>query len=133
MYYNQILLGGNVTKDAELRYSQSGKPVLTFSIGVNKTYKDAEGNKVDKAIFPNVVMFGKGAEILSQYLTKGKGVFINGELSIEQYDDKEGVRKYATKVIAKEIRFTGGTKSESTPATEDSYTADGQDSDEIPF
>lgn len=133
MYYNRIQLAGNVTKDSELKYTQGGSAILTFSLGVNKTYKDSSGNKVEKPIFPNCVMFGKGAEALAQYITKGKGLFVEGELSLETYEDKEGVKKYATKILVREVKFTGGpsvNKSESTPENE-SYGD--ENSDDIPF
>ena len=129
MYYNKIMLGGNLTKDCELKQSQSGQSIATFTIAVNKSYKDKNGDKVEKAIFPNCVLFGKGAEALAPYLEKGKGVFVEGELSLESYD-KDGEKKYATKVIVKEVRFTGG-KPEGKPVDEPNEAV--EDTDEIPF
>ncbi|MHB1702785.1 MAG: single-stranded DNA-binding protein [bacterium] len=134
MYYNKIQLAGNVTKDAELKYTQSGSAILTFTIGVNKSYKNANGEKIEKSIFPNCVMFGKGAEALEQYITKGKGLFVEGELSLENYEDKDGVKKYATKILVREVKFTGGPvtenpkKSESEP--EENYSGSDED---VPF
>ena len=135
MYLNKIQLAGNVVKDAELKYTQSGSAILTFTLGVNKTYKNSNGDKVEKPIFPNCVMFGKGAEALASYITKGKGLFVEGELSLENYEDKEGVKKYATKILIREVKFTdrsatSGNKTESAP---ENYTAEEPDSDEIPF
>ena len=137
MYYNKIMLSGNVTRDAELKYSQSGAPILTFSIGVNKSYKDAQGNKIEKTIFPNCVMFGKGAEALAQYITKGKGLFVEGELNIENYEDKEGIKRTVSRVIVRDVRFTGGPATANTSTTssnsEEPETNGSYEDDEPPF
>ena len=133
MYLNKIQLAGNVVKDAELKYTQSGSAILTFTLGVNKTYKNSNGDKIEKPIFPNCVMFGKGAEALAQYITKGKGLFVEGELSLENYEDKEGIKKYATKILVREVKFTGSpttTNGNNNNSEPENYTGD---SDEIPF
>ena len=132
MYYNKIMLSGNVTRDSELKYSQGGAPFLTFSIGVNKVYKDAGGNKIEKTIFPNCVMFGKGAEALVQYITKGKGLFVEGELSLENYEDKEGIKRTATKVIVRDVRFTGSATNSATAKSSEEPEISGSYEDEEP-
>ncbi|MHB1680687.1 MAG: single-stranded DNA-binding protein [bacterium] len=107
---NKVMLIGNLGKDSELRYSQNGSPFLTFSLAVNKAYKNANGDKIEKTTWINVVLFGKTAESLHQYLTKGKQVYIEGELNIERYTDKDGAERYGTRVIGRNIQFIGGKK-----------------------
>jgi single-strand DNA-binding protein len=134
MYLNNLTVAGNVTRDAELKYSQNGSGVLTFSIGINKRYK-TNGEKKEKSFFLNCVIFGKGAEGIAPYLTKGKGVVLVGELSIDSYTDKEGNERKGTKIIVREVKFTGGPASTTTEngATPEPETDNFVGDDEVPF
>ena len=107
---NKIMLIGNLGRNSELRYSQSGMPTSSFPIAVNKVYKNEKGDKVEKTTWVNVVMFGKQAETLNEHLTKGKLIYVEGELNIDKYTDKEGVERYSTKVIGRVIQFLGEPK-----------------------
>jgi single-strand DNA-binding protein len=104
---NKVILIGNLGKAGELKYSQVGLPYSTFSLAVNKYYKDESGEKHEKVTWVNVVAFGKIAESVNKFLTVGKQVYVEGELSIEKYTDKEGAERYATKIIARTIRILG--------------------------
>ena len=109
---NKVQLIGNLGRDADLKYGQSGTPASTFALAVNKSYKDAGGNKIEKTTWVNVVLFGKTAESLHQYLTKGKQIYVEGELNIDKYTDKDGIERYAAKVIGRVVQFLGGKKEE---------------------
>jgi single-strand DNA-binding protein len=135
------MLIGNLGKAAELKYGQTGTPYSTFSIAVNKYYKDESGEKHEKVTWVNVVVFGKTAESVNKFLTVGKQVYIEGELSIEKYTDKEGAERYATKIIARVIQILGKLdKEEETDAASETVANEppmtneqsGQDED-IPF
>ena len=102
---NKVMLIGNLGKAAELKYSKTGVPHSFFTLAVNKHYKDESGEKQEKTTWVNVVIFGKSAESVTKYLTVGKQVYVEGELSIEKYTDKEGAERYSTKVIARVIQL----------------------------
>jgi single-strand DNA-binding protein len=102
---NKAILVGNLTKDVELRNTASGKTVASFGIATNESYTDSNGEKVKKVEFHNIVAWGKTAELLSQYCSKGKKVLIVGKLQTQSYDGQDGVKRYKTEIIANEIEF----------------------------
>lgn len=105
---NQCNFIGNLTKDVELKHTQSGVAVASFSIACNKKYTDKQGNKVEKAEFVNVVAWNKLAEICNQYLHKGDKVYISGEMETRKWQDKDGKDRWITEIIAKEMEMLGG-------------------------
>jgi single-strand DNA-binding protein len=105
---NQCNLIGNLTKDVELKHTQSGVAIASFSIACNERYTDKQGNKVEKVEFVNVVAWNKLAEICSQYLHKGDKVFISGKMETRKWQDKEGKDRWTTEIIAKEMEMLGG-------------------------
>ncbi len=136
---NKVLLIGNIGNDAELKYSASGIPVSSFSLAVNKVYKNQNGEKQEKTTWVKIVLFGKTAESLHQYLIKGKLVYVEGELSLEKYTDKEGIERYSTKVIGRLVQFLGTTKKDgSEPDINESVETNAEppadvQEDDIPF
>ena len=112
---NKVLLIGNIGKDAEMRYSASGIPVSSFYLAVNKVYKNSNGEKQEKTTWVKIVLFGKTAESLHKYLLKGKQVYVEGELNLEKYTDKDGIERYSTKVIGRLVQFLGSKKDEPEP------------------
>lgn len=99
---NKIILIGRLTKDPDLKYTQNGNAVSRMTIAVDRNYKDSEGNsKVD---FIPVIAWRKLAEIVAEYMQKGKLIAVNGSLEIRSYEDK-GDTKYIAEVIADDIRF----------------------------
>ena len=101
---NKAQIIGNITKDPELRQTQSGQQVCTFSIATNYSWKDSNGNKQEEAEFHNIVAWGKLAEICSQYLRKGQKVFVEGRLKTQSWEDKEsGKKMYRTEIICKDM------------------------------
>lgn len=106
--YNKCTFVGNLGKDAELRHlPNNGDAVLGFSVGANESWKDSSGNKKERCEWVNCSMFGKRAEALAQYLTKGTRVLVEGKLRTDK-TEKGGETKYFTKLIVEEIVLLGG-------------------------
>lgn len=105
---NKIILVGNLGRDPELRYTPQGNPVCTFSIATNDRRKSREGEQSDVTTWFRVTLFGKQAETASQYLTKGRPVYIEGRLRQEEWTDKEGKTRHTLEVIATDMQFIGG-------------------------
>jgi len=100
---NKSFLIGNLTKDPELRSTQSGKAVATFTIAVNRRFKGQDGER-QTDFFP-VIAWNQLGEMCGKYLTKGKKVAVVGELQTRSYEDKQGVKRYVTEIVADEVEF----------------------------
>ena len=105
---NKVILIGNLGKDPELKYTDSGTAVCTFSIATNETWTDKEGNKHSETEWHNIVVWRKLAEICGQYLVKGKMVYIEGKLKTRSWEDNDGQKKYKTEVVAHQMQMLGG-------------------------
>ncbi len=108
MAVNKVILIGNLGADPELRYTGNQTPVCTLKIATNERRKDASGNWTDHTEWHQVVAFGKTAENSSQYLQKGRQVFIEGKLQTRKWQDKEGKDRYTTEILANTVQFLGG-------------------------
>ena len=100
---NKVTLIGNVGKDPELRYTSSGVAVANFSIATNEQWKDPDGNTQERTEWHNIVAWRKLAEICGEWLKKGKKVYIEGRLQYRSYDDKNGIKRYVTEVVAQDM------------------------------
>ena len=98
------MLFGNLTRDPELRALPSGMNVVNFSIATNRTYKDRDGKKQEQTDFHNIVVFGRQADIVNQYLKKGSSVFVEGRMQTRSWE-KDGEKKYRTEVVADRVQF----------------------------
>lgn len=105
MNFNKAFILGNITRDPETRALPSGQPVVSFSIATNRSWTDAQGQKKDEAEFHNIVAFGKLADIISRYLTKGSLVFIAGRIKTRNWTDTAGVKHWKTEIIAEEMQM----------------------------
>lgn len=105
MFLNKVLIVGNLTRDPEMRAIPSGVKVTQFSVATNSTYRDKNGEKIERVEFHNVVVFGKQAESAASYLKKGQNVLIEGRLQTRSWDDKAGVKKYRTEIVADRVQF----------------------------
>lgn len=106
MYINKAIIYGNLTRDPEMRALPSGVPVATFSVATNRVWKDKNGSKQESTDYHNIVVFGRQAEIVNQYLKKGAGVFVEGRIQNRSWDDKSsGEKKYRTEIVADRIQF----------------------------
>ncbi len=109
MYLNKAFLFGNLTRDPELKSLPSGIKVVSFGLATNRTWKNKDGVKQDSTTFHNIVSFGKQAEIMAQYLKKGRGVFIEGRIENRSWDDKnDGSKKYRSEIIVENFQFGPG-------------------------
>ena len=104
---NKVILVGNLGKDPEVRYVQSGNAVCTLRLAVNERRKEGDQWK-DHTEWMDVVTFGKTAENAGQYLQKGRQVYVEGRMQTRQYKDKEGHEKWRTEVVANQVLFLGG-------------------------
>lgn len=102
---NKIMLIGNLGKDPEMNYTQSGVALTKFSLAVSRSYKTSAGEKREETEWFNIVVWDKLAETCNQYLHKGSKVYIEGRVSQRKYTDKNGVERYAFDVIASDMEM----------------------------
>jgi len=104
---NKVQLIGNVGNDPEILRMESGKILAKFSIATNESYKNAKGEKITDTQWHNIVAWGKTAELVENYVPKGKEVGIEGKLTSRSYEDKEGVKRYVTEIVCSELLLLG--------------------------
>ena len=123
MYLNKVFLYGNLTRDPELRALPSGQQVASFALATNRTYKNKDGDKQEAVEFHNIVAFGKQADLIGQYMKKGRPIFVEGRIQTRSWDDKtSGEKKYRTEIVIESFQF-----GPSAPATHGGYTSRGGD------
>ena len=106
---NKVILVGNLGRDAELRYTPGGAPVATLNLATTEVWNDkASGQKQEKTEWHRITLWGKQAESLSEYLTKGKQIYVEGRLQTRKWQDKDGNDKYTTEIRADRITLLGG-------------------------
>jgi single-strand DNA-binding protein len=105
---NKVILVGNLGRDAEVRYTPGGAAVARFSIATTEVWNDKSGQRQERTEWHNIDLWGKQAESLSEYLVKGKQVYIEGRLQTDEYTDKEGQKRKSTKVRCERVVLLGG-------------------------
>lgn len=105
MYLNKAIIIGNLTRDPEIKSLPSGVKVASFSVATNRVWKDKNGVKQENVDFHNVVVFGRQADIVGQYMKKGSSILVEGRMQTRSWDDAAGVKKYRTEIIADRIQF----------------------------
>lgn len=151
---NKVMLIGNLTRDPELRYTPKGTAVADISLAINRVWTNEQNQKQEETIFVDVTLWGRQAELAQQYLTKGRGAYIEGRLQMDTWDDKEtGKKRSKLKVIGENLQFlpdgrgaSHGGASQHSPAARPAHrpaepphgasaaqAGDFQDEDEIPF
>jgi len=108
MSVNKVFLLGRLGKDPEVRFTQGGTTVANMTIATNERRPDGNGGWADATEWHRVVAFGKQADLVKQYLTKGREVFIEGSLRTRQWQDQQGQKRYSTEIVSRDIRFVGG-------------------------
>jgi single-strand DNA-binding protein len=108
MSVNKVILVGNLGKDPEVRFTNTGSAVANFSIATSEVWNDRDGKRQERTEWHNVVVWGKTAEHCGQYLAKGRQVYIEGSIRTRSYDDKSGNKRYVTEVVAQRVQFLGG-------------------------
>ncbi len=117
---NQVVLIGNLTRDPELRYTPDGTPVTSFTVAVNRPFVNRQGER--EADFVPVVVWRKRAETCSEYLMKGSQVAVEGRLQVRNYEDKDGIRKWVTEVVARRVDFLQRLKKQFSPQISEEET-----------
>ncbi len=105
---NKVILVGNLGRDAELRYTPGGAPVATLNLATTEIWNDKGGQRQEKTEWHRVVLWGKTAESLNEYLTKGKQIYVEGRLQTRQWDDKDGNKRYTTEIRGDRVVLLGG-------------------------
>jgi single-strand DNA-binding protein len=104
---NKVILVGNLGRDAEVRYTPGGAAVARFSIATTEVWNDKSGQRQERTEWHNIDLWGKQAESLSEYLVKGKQVYVEGRLQTDEYTDKEGQKRKSTKVRCERVVLLG--------------------------
>jgi single-strand DNA-binding protein len=141
---NKVILVGNVGRDPELRYTQSGQPVASFSIATNERFKDRDGNWKDRTEWHRIVAWARLAEVCGEYLRKGSQVYVEGRIQTRDWEDKEGNKRQTTEIVALSMQMLGRRGEGGAPSMGDeSQSRGGEDplsqapgagaDDEIPF
>ncbi len=135
---NRIILIGRLTADPQLRYTQSGVAVATFTLAVDRPFTNQQGER--EADFINIVVWRKQAENCANYLAKGRLTAVDGRLQIRSYDAQDGTRRWMTEVVAENVRFLewgekgGGNQAGGSPPPQDDFSdLGGTGEDDFPF
>ena len=134
--FNRVILVGNLTRDPELKALPSGQQLVSFGLATNRTYKDKNGQKQEATEFHNIVAFGRTAEIIAQYMKKGRPLFVEGRIQTRSWES-DGQKKYRTEIVVDNFQFGDGGKGASTGSGqavrgEESQSAP-KDADEIKY
>ena len=130
---NKVMVIGNLGADPEMRYTPNGSAVTDFRIASSRRYTTRDGEARDETEWFRVVTWNKLAEICSQYLSKGRQVYVEGRLRTRSWEGKDGVTRYTTEVIAQEVKFLGGTRNGEGPAALPVAVGDDIEPDDLPF
>lgn len=141
--FNKVLLMGNLTRDVEFKQLSGGKAVANIGLAVNRRFRTQAGENREEVTYVDCEAWGRTAEVMSQYLSKGKPVFIEGRLKLDQWEDKEGNKRSKMRVVVENFEFIdgrsdsggggggGGREAVASGAQTDSY--DPPSDDDIPF
>jgi len=102
---NRVFLMGNLTRDPELRYLPSNTPVVKIGVAVNRRWRNQQGEQQEETTFVDCESFGRQAEVINQYLRKGRPIFVEGRLRLDQWQDKEGNNRSKMKVVIENFQF----------------------------
>lgn len=136
MYLNKAILIGNLTRDPELRSLPSGIKVCTFSLATNRVWKDKNGARQESTDYHNVVVFGRQAETIAQYMKKGSSILVEGRMQTRSWDDKNsGEKKYRTEIVADRTQFgpKGGSGGGAPASSSGSPKASPEETDSIEY
>ncbi len=137
---NKVFVGGNLTRDPELRYTPQGSAVLNFGIAINRTYTTQAGERKEEVEFVRIVAWGKQAETCNKYLNKGSAVLIDGRLASRSWEGQDGVKRNIMEVIAQRVHFLSGSRqrneefdSSETELKQEEVSSNKEPSNEPPF
>ena len=130
---NKVILVGNLGKDPEVKYLDSGVAVANFSLATSESYKNKEGERVNQTEWHNIVLWRGLAEVAEKWLKKGSSVYIEGKIKTRKWEDKDGNTRYNTEILADNMTMLGSKPtSESVAPTTSEQPADDTD-DDLPF
>ncbi len=105
---NKVMIMGNLTRDPEIKYTPKGMAIAVFGVAVNRVWTNEGGEKQEEVTFIDIEMFGRKAEVVGEYFKKGKPIYVEGRLKLDQWDDKtSGQKKSKLKVIGETFEFLG--------------------------
>jgi single-strand DNA-binding protein len=105
---NKVILVGNLGADPDMRFTPSGQGVCELRVATSESWNDKNGQRQERTEWHRIVVWGKRAEVCAKYLAKGRQVFVEGRIQTRTYDDKDGVKRYMTEIIAADVQFLGG-------------------------
>lgn len=113
---NKVILIGNLGRDPELRYTQSGSAVVNFNIATSENWTDKNsGERQERTEWHRIVVWGRTGEMCAKYLAKGRTVYVEGRLQTREWEDKEGIKRRTTEVNAQTVQFLGGPRGSGAP------------------
>ena len=133
---NKVILLGNLGRDPEVRYTAGGSPVANFTMATSERWTDPSGEKKEKTEWHRIVVWGKQAEIVGEYLKKGRPVYVEGSLQTREWNDREGNKRHTTEVRAQRIQLLGRPEAQHPPTGAGEEVAEpnpGFSEDDIPF
>lgn len=133
---NKAMLIGRLGKDPEVRYTPDGTMVTNFNLATDEQWKDKNGEKVQKTEWHRIVTFGKLAEICGNYLVKGKLVFVEGRIQTRSWEDKDGVKRFTTEIVASNMQMLdskGQSKTMEDSSSDSSAGGTATGADDVPF
>jgi len=133
---NKAILIGNLGADPELRYTPGGAAVASFGLATTEKFKNKEGEPQERTEWHNIVCWGRQAEIANEYLKKGSPVYIEGRIQTRSYDDKDGIKRYRTEIITRQMQLLGGRPQTGQPAAQQASPPEPEipaDDDDLPF
>ncbi|MBR2542981.1 single-stranded DNA-binding protein [Candidatus Saccharibacteria bacterium] len=110
--FSKAIITGNLTRDPELRTTPNGASVCSFSVAVNRVYRDSNGEQKEDVSFIDCSAWGKLGEMINQYAKKGTGVLVSGRLDQRSYENKDGVKRSRVEIVVEDFNFTGAARSD---------------------
>lgn len=129
---NKAILVGNLGADPELRYTASGTAVAGFNMATTERYKDKSGELQERTEWHSIVCWGRMGELANEYLRKGRSVYIEGRIQTRNYEDKDGIKRYRTEIVAQQMQFLGGRAQSDQPSTPTETTSSAPSEPELP-
>lgn len=113
---NKAILIGHLGRDPELRYTSGGQPVVNFTMATNENWRDGDGERQTRTEWHRIVVWGKTAEFASQYLSKGRLVYVEGRIETTEWEGRDGEKKRTTQVVARILQALDGRRNEDAPS-----------------
>lgn len=123
MNVNKVFIAGNITREPDLKYIPSGTAVCSFGVAINNKWTDKDGQKHEDVVFVDVEAWSRIGEVISEHLTKGSPIFVEGRLKLDQWTDKDGSKRSKVKVVCERMQFVGS-KSDGPSDSRSEYAQD---------